>query len=396
MPADERRPVDRNALYEEVWTQPVTIVAERYGLSDVGLAKLCRRVEIPVPSRGYWAKVKAGRIMRKVPLKPMSQRTPLPLGPIPLSPEQRKTRAVIRDAVAKAKVERPSFEVPPALLAPHQLVRAAELRLKRRDGWDSETGLRSAPNEVLHLEVTRENLDRALRLADTLIRALEVSDVAVHVDSQNRATVLESAGTLVPLAITEKLAWTEHVPTRAERRAQKRYDNSYRSGETVDYPHIPQFDPQPTGRLTITVGRKYAARSWNDTERKRLEERVGHVVAGIIAFIEIKRAEEAERARRAEAHRIALEKYEREVARYESERQRLRSLRRDAAQYRRARELREYLDAYERAACDAGRLVPKVEDWLAWARAKADCIDPLILMSDVILDAPKPERPSFW
>ncbi len=396
MPEDMQGPVDRNTLYDEVWAQPVKIVAERYGLSDVGLAKICLKLEIPVPSRGYWAKVKAGRIMRKVPLKPISQRTPPALGPIPLSPEQRKTRAVIRDAVAKAKVARPSIEVSTALLAPHQLVRAAELRLKRRDGWDSETGLRSAPNEVLHLEVTRENLDRALRLADTLIKALEVSDVAVYVDTQNRATVLESAGTRVPLVITEKLAWKEHVPTRAERRAQKRYDDAYLTGESVDYPHIPQFDPQPTGRLTITVGRKYAARSWNDTERKRLEERVGHVAAGIIAFIEIKRAEEAERARRAEAHRIALEKYERDVERYESERLRLRSLRRDAVRYRRARELREYLDAYERAACDAGQLAPEVEDWLVWARAKADCIDPLILMSDVILDAPKPERPGYW
>jgi hypothetical protein len=25
-----------------------------FGISDVGLAKLCRRYEIPVPGRGYW------------------------------------------------------------------------------------------------------------------------------------------------------------------------------------------------------------------------------------------------------------------------------------------------------------------------------------------------------
>lgn len=33
----------------------------RYGPSDVGLVKICKKLGIPVPPRGYWAKVKAGR-----------------------------------------------------------------------------------------------------------------------------------------------------------------------------------------------------------------------------------------------------------------------------------------------------------------------------------------------
>ena len=61
-------PVSREALYEEVWTDAVTVVAPRYGLSDVGLVKICKKLGIPVPPRGYWAKVKAGRPTRKVPL----------------------------------------------------------------------------------------------------------------------------------------------------------------------------------------------------------------------------------------------------------------------------------------------------------------------------------------
>lgn len=48
-------PVSREALYEEVWTDAVTVVAPRYGLSDVGLVKICKKLGIPVPPRGYWA-----------------------------------------------------------------------------------------------------------------------------------------------------------------------------------------------------------------------------------------------------------------------------------------------------------------------------------------------------
>jgi len=61
-------PVSREALYEAVWADAVTVVAPRYGLSDVGLVKICKKLGIPVPPRGYWAKVKARRPTHKLPL----------------------------------------------------------------------------------------------------------------------------------------------------------------------------------------------------------------------------------------------------------------------------------------------------------------------------------------
>ena len=55
--------------------------------------------------------------------------------------------------------------MPAELVDPHPLVRAAATRLKRRDGWDHPAGVRSAPKEVLDLQVTRNALDRARLLA---------------------------------------------------------------------------------------------------------------------------------------------------------------------------------------------------------------------------------------
>ena len=43
----------REELYEMVWSELLWTLAQRYGLSDVGLAKTCRRFKIPVPWRGY-------------------------------------------------------------------------------------------------------------------------------------------------------------------------------------------------------------------------------------------------------------------------------------------------------------------------------------------------------
>src|SRR5882672_2489707 len=63
----------RAALYEEVWSDPVQIVAGRYGVSGVALAKICRKLNIPLPGRGYWARKRAGQKMKKAPLPSASK-----------------------------------------------------------------------------------------------------------------------------------------------------------------------------------------------------------------------------------------------------------------------------------------------------------------------------------
>lgn len=52
-----------------MWTSPVSEIAVRLGVSDVGLAKLCRRAEIPLPGRGYWQKSEAGQAIEPTPLR---------------------------------------------------------------------------------------------------------------------------------------------------------------------------------------------------------------------------------------------------------------------------------------------------------------------------------------
>lgn len=57
--------LDRGALFERVWTEPVATLAEKWGLSGPGLAKACRRLQVPVPPRGFWAKAEAGQRVRR-------------------------------------------------------------------------------------------------------------------------------------------------------------------------------------------------------------------------------------------------------------------------------------------------------------------------------------------
>jgi hypothetical protein len=58
---------DREELYEKVWKVPIRILAREYGVSDVALAKTCKRLHVPMPGRGYWAKKAA---QQPVPARP--------------------------------------------------------------------------------------------------------------------------------------------------------------------------------------------------------------------------------------------------------------------------------------------------------------------------------------
>lgn len=55
---DEEVPLklSREDLYELAWSKPISELSKDFGISDV-----CRRLRIPIPGRGYWARVEAGQ-----------------------------------------------------------------------------------------------------------------------------------------------------------------------------------------------------------------------------------------------------------------------------------------------------------------------------------------------
>ena len=67
--------LDRPTLFERVWSTPVDKLAKEWGLSGPGLSKACSRLKVPVPPRGYWARVAAGQRVHcpNLPILPSSQ-----------------------------------------------------------------------------------------------------------------------------------------------------------------------------------------------------------------------------------------------------------------------------------------------------------------------------------
>jgi hypothetical protein len=104
-PTFQRHYFKREALYDLVWTAPVMEVARRLGVSDVALAKLCRRAGVPIPARGYWARTESGQCIPRPPLPQAPEGLPELLrirGKAPIEPSPVADRSALAVAVASA------------------------------------------------------------------------------------------------------------------------------------------------------------------------------------------------------------------------------------------------------------------------------------------------------
>jgi len=80
---------NREQLYEDVWSFPMSSLANKYEVSDRALAKACRKLHVPVPTMGHWNKIAAH--------KPGDHKPPLPKVGIAPRTIRRKTRVHSRE-----------------------------------------------------------------------------------------------------------------------------------------------------------------------------------------------------------------------------------------------------------------------------------------------------------
>lgn len=64
-----KRDMSREELFGLVWERPTSEIANELGISDVAVGKLCEKLQVPKPPRGYWARVEAGQTPRRPALK---------------------------------------------------------------------------------------------------------------------------------------------------------------------------------------------------------------------------------------------------------------------------------------------------------------------------------------
>jgi hypothetical protein len=71
---EQAHTISRTELNNLVWSEPMVKVAPRFHVSDVAVAKACRCNKIPLPGRGYRARVAAGQKVEKSALPATKER----------------------------------------------------------------------------------------------------------------------------------------------------------------------------------------------------------------------------------------------------------------------------------------------------------------------------------
>lgn len=102
----------RAEIYEAVWAHPLAEVARRFGMSAGGLSKLCHRLDIPYPPKGYWRRGEKGRSA--------VSRPPLPINDLPADDP-------ISFASGRSTSRRPRSRLTPDQRAAQMMQAAAEI-----------------------------------------------------------------------------------------------------------------------------------------------------------------------------------------------------------------------------------------------------------------------------
>ena len=93
-----------------VWDKPMIRLAEEFGITGNGLAKVCDRLDVPYPPRGHWAKKEAGKPVVTLKLPPRRDGIPsaaairpTPPKPAP-SPAAEQAAATVADRIRDVAV----------------------------------------------------------------------------------------------------------------------------------------------------------------------------------------------------------------------------------------------------------------------------------------------------
>lgn len=395
---------NRETLYKEVWESPVTEVAKRYKVSDVAIHKVCKSLDIPTPPLGYWAKLRAGKPVKVIPL-PKSDRANQKTGVqtgityhVDTDKEilhflSEEDRSVIIAVASQILPPDEKTRMRPIIIAHCKAIMEWKKQQKKNSdagGWNRRN---SEPAPFLANSVSDELLPRALRIIDTLIKAMEPLGCSL-------TNTLEFVvnGETVKLSFSESKDEVRHIPTKEENMQLLKYEEERKRYSWASKPPIRKYDHIFNGRLSLKVNEQ---KSFRDCKSYVLEDRLGNIMVELYEAAEaIKKArearEEAERRRQEEERR----KEERRK-RYNVEVDRTLALTNLADDYDMACRIRRYIAVVEAS----GSPSEETAEWIKWARAKADWYDPTVAKEDNYFgkrehqkdaERKKPQHKGYW
>ncbi|WP_420131713.1 hypothetical protein [Rhodopseudomonas sp.] len=364
------RRVSREELFKLVWQKPLIRLAEEFGISGNGLAKICDRMDVPYPPRGYWAKKEAGKPVVAFRLPPRKdgilQTTDIyPTPPKPVRPPEAERSA----AVATAKVE--ALAIPKDLETLHPRVKAW-IAEHRKEQKEREQESRRRRHETwwtsrLLSDLTARDLYRFC-VTSAIFTGVEKAGGRIEKSPVTGRVTFLIATHAVECSIVEKLV--KSLKQRDETRKWTAYPDHHQSG----------LDSSGFLRVSITTYLNGHQRQWIESQKIKMDGLLPEIVGAIMAAGPILEEQKREREEREKRYR------EEEARRYEARRlreiddKRWNKFRGFAADWENHDKLLLFLAEVERRALEEGNACVgdiALSDWIAWARERAESLDPL-------------------
>lgn len=367
----ETKTVQRQVLYEQVWAQPMTKVAKEYGISNVALAKICKKLNIPCPWRGYWRRKETGKSVKPLSVPPNADptkqavtihRTIQPESLEPISEET--TQRITAEEAPEQKIE-----VPDRLSKTHRLL-SGHLTEWRSASVDEYGAIRSGSIRQLNIRVSPKSLSRALRIMNTLFVALEARGYQVGIQDGYKKTLgVRINGQPIEFGLEEKFQRIE----RSTDKSRRPDPWGYRRYEYV-----------PTGTLILKIaewGADGLQKTWSDGKTATLETCLNDFIVGLLKVAEAVKARRLKQEQEEQIRREAERRRQEEEQKRQEEQASRQKLEQEAANWTKSQQLRAYLAALKDMLIDKHGEIQsgsQAEQWLTWAHQHADRLDPLV------------------
>ena len=361
----EQVTLTRKELYDLVWAEPLSRLAKKYKISDNGLRKICKRMNIPIPAMGHWQKIQYGKkvIVTKLPAKydgkdkvTLDEKKSSDIDVDSPIAQQRRLVQTIESS------EDLPLKVPDRMSSrPDKLIRSTmDYYDAVRRYYKSHHGTHPDRINVLNIQVQEESRPRAFRLLDTIIKVLRCRKHDIIAD---HFTTYAKIG-------------DEHVKFRL-REKQKVSDIKTSYGGQ-------QYES--TGEFVFVID----IRSYDRKEVKDGHEPIESKISTIIAILELEGKRMKEDRIASEIRRKKWEEQER-IERELKERQNkeanaFKNLFLKAIRLHQANILRNYVQTVEEDAVKKGIVSEELSTWMDWAEKKVAWYDPLINEPDPLLN----------
>ena len=359
--------LSREQLYELVWSMPMQRIAKEVGISDVAIAKHCRNLGIPVPRRGYWNKLHAGKTVARTPLPPRDLGTH---NHVSMSGKlTTELRELISDGPEDAGLD---LEVLPERFR-HRLGRVSVPRdlsnphrdIKKLLDKDDEYRRRMATERWYFWKPKFETPieRRRLRILDGIFKAVCRTGGSGSIRGDNARELSVQIG-------DHSIGFTLDRPQVERRRQLVAADDGNRLSIALTH-----MNPPAGVRV-----------QWQDEDGARLESQIGEIIVGMAIAAEHFQRQWAAQMRAWEQERREEEEWEAKKRKEEAEKKereriaalekaRIDALKSDAAAWSQAREIRAYVEAVRAGSNDTD--ATQREDWCRWALGEANRLDPL-------------------